>query len=1120
MKYFSLTAFAGLLLFCFTSYLPAQLPIERVTMDQLIGINARGSDPLARLRVFETVREYHQWNDDVGDAPSDIAQCPDDFNPLAPSFLRYRYNQSFNGAALINYDDFYRTLYQRTVPVLKGLAPMMRGYSYYPAWSPHLLDQKPVCLDEWYQWGGQAQAPPASALPWNQSAPVAYRSHTVWATIMAARYGTTVYDTNDPFLTEFLKKHYVTDPGHSLYDDYVEKYPDRTGLHYFSYLETSNEPEKSWYDAPYDVQSGNGNTLWHMTAEQYAAQLSANYDGHGCSDAFRITNIYNEERYLGIKNADPQMKVVVGGLSDFRGKYIEDMITWFVANRTPGVHGFKHGPVLPFDAINFHHYSTEFSANDSTGNLSLPSRYENITYAPIGGQGISPEEDALKAEIRYTYNRLIDHTPELASKEMWLTEFGYDHAGPYSAVRVADVPGQDGLTTQAQWLMRSLLETAASERIHRATLYELRDEPGLYGSHFGYSGLLDANLQPKPSWYAALTLKNVLTGYRFAENSDADNNHVSDNIVQVVSQPDSAGAQTRVYHFENGTDQDIFVFWSPTKTGQTYQASIQFPGGVECDKASLITVAAMDENGQRTNWSHNIEYMNGGLVVENLPVSETPAFLVLNRGKEDPPVPNIINLQATPLGCDAMRLDWTSQTTYQKYYVYYVSQDADNTPESFQFSNPGVRLVADNLAGTATSTMINDLNPGTPYWFYVVPVSHDGKFPDAWQTQAVFAGATPNPCDATPLNAGCLLNITPNQITYGFGTPTPSQVHALLSADDLPNTCSQVANGAISTNNWDDWDWQGNDPQATGIVVDFQQNVRIDIIHLLDSYGKGQLRFEYQDCTCSNWKPLAVADLPVGFDSWIRLSNFGNVVLHKLRITKLDPDAKIRKLFFVGAPANCSSTYQGHNAGRITNATAATVREQSAILTWRPAPLNQLAPTLGFVPEYRIRYSDQWNGDVLISPRVVVAPVGAWEAAPFVELIALQPGTTYKVEISPGYEAGNCATGTDNRTFVLFTTKGSVNLPEERNLARVNVPDVLVVQPSPAIHTAQLYFPRDGFIHLEAYALSGNRVLSQEVDASATNLMIQVAGWEPGLYIVLLRDAGGITLNGRLAVVR
>ncbi len=1119
MKFLSVTAFTGMLL-CYAVLLPSQLPIEHVTMDQLIGINARGSDPVSRLRVFECVREYHQWNDDVGDAPSNTAQCPDDFNPMSSSFLRYRYNQSFNGAALINYDDFYHTLYQRSIPVLKGLAPMMRGYNYYPASSPHLLDQKPVCLDEPYQWLGQGQAPPASALPWNQSEPVAYRSHTVWATIMAARYGATTYDADDPFLTEFLKKHYVSEPGHSQYDDYVEKYPDRTGLHYIKYLETSNEPEKSWYDAPNDVQSGNGNTFWHMTAEQYAAQLSANYDGHGRSDAFRIANIYNEERYLGIKNADPLMKVVIGGLSDFRGKYIEDMIAWFVSNRTPGVHGFKSGPLLPFDVLNFHHYSTEFSANDSTGNFSLGIRYNDVTFAPIAGKGIAPEDDQLKAEIRYTYNRLAAQTPELASKEMWLTEFGYDHAGPYSAVRVPDIAGQDGFTTQAQWLMRSLLETAASERIHRATLYELRDEPGLYGSHFGYSGLLDANLQPKPSWYAVLTLKNVLTGYRFAENSDADNNHVSDDIAQVISQPDSAGAITRVYHFENGTDKNIYAFWSPTKSGQSYQASIQFPSGFECDEVSLVTIAEMDEDGQWTDWSHNIKYMNGGLVVENLPVSETPAFLVLNRSKEDPPIPNITNLQATPLGCDAIRLDWTRQSIYQKYFICYVRQNADDTPESFDFTLQGVHLVADNLVGTATSTVLNDLDPGTPYWFYVVPVSLDGKLPDAWQTQSVFTGATPTPCDATPNNAGCLLNITPAQISYGYGAPLPSQVTELLSADFQPNNCSQVANGATSLNNWDDWDWQNNNPMATTIVVDFQQNVRIDIIHLLDSYGKGKLRFEYQDCTCTNWKPLAVESLPVGFDSWIHLSNFGNVVMQKLRITKLDPDAKIRKMFFVGAPASCSSTYQGYNAGRITNATAATVRQQSAIITWRPAPLNQLAPTQGYVPEYRIRYSDQWNGDVLINPMVVMAPVGAWNAEPFVELIGLQPETNYKVEIAPGYEAGNCAVGTGNRTFLLFSTTGDANRPEDRNLQQVNKVDVLVVQPSPSSHTAQLFFPREGFVHVEAYSVSGKRVLSEGVDPSATNLMLQVDAWDPGVYVIVLRDTEGRTINGRLAVVR
>ena len=149
-----------------------------------------------------------------------------------------------------------------------------------------------------------------------------------------------------------------------------------------------------------------------------------------------------------------------------------------------------------------------------------------------------------------------------------------------------------------------------------------------------------------------------------------------------------------------------------------------------------------------------------------------------------------------------------------------------------------------------------------------------------------------------------------------------------------------------------------------------------------------------------------------------------------------------------------------------------------------------------------------------------MAPVGAWNAEPFFELVGLQPGTTYKVEIEPGYEAGSCAVGTGNRTFMLFSTTGNANRPEDRNLQQVNAADFLVVQPIPAIHTAQLFFPREGFVNLEVYALSGNRVLSQAVDPTVTNLTVPVSGWEPGLYLVLLRDNHGLSINGRLAVVR
>jgi len=95
--------------------------------------------------------------------------------------------------------------------------------------------------------------------------------------------------------------------------------------------------------------------------------LSADYDGHGQTLGTGI----------GIKNADPNMTVVMSGLENADLDYIRDMVTWFQANR-PANAAFGQ---IPLDVINIHRYL----GNNPIFNQST--------------SGVSPEEGGLKATL-------------------------------------------------------------------------------------------------------------------------------------------------------------------------------------------------------------------------------------------------------------------------------------------------------------------------------------------------------------------------------------------------------------------------------------------------------------------------------------------------------------------------------------------------------------------------------------------------------------------------------------------------------------------------------------------------------------------------------------------------
>ncbi len=263
------------------------------------------------------------------------------------------------------------------------------------------------------------------------------------------------------------------------------------GLGLVKYYENWNEPNATW-EAP-------GN---QFTAAQFAAMASADYDGH----------MGTMGPGVGVKNADPDAKFVMGGLVGLSTDYIKEMHNWFKANRTPEqwlqTHDTLDGYVMyPFDVINLHYYCPDGTA---------PT-------------GLSPEADNLYERVTEVVDFRNRYYPQA---EIWLSEFGWDttqgspqsatveylqyipSTGEYRLRNEGINPGLDGKEVQGRWLVREYLILAAAG-IDRAQQFMMPDAGGGSG-RFASSGMIEeGTLERKPSWYYVGTMKFWLGSTRF-----------------------------------------------------------------------------------------------------------------------------------------------------------------------------------------------------------------------------------------------------------------------------------------------------------------------------------------------------------------------------------------------------------------------------------------------------------------------------------------------------------------------------------------------------------------------------------------------------------------------------
>lgn len=245
-----------------------------------------------------------------------------------------------------------------------------------------------------------------------------------------------------------------------------EKNQPPFALNTLKYIECSNEPDKTW-------RGPNA----QQTPEQYAAQLSAFYDGH----------MGTLGKDVGVKTADPNMKVVMAGLADPDPNFIKRMIEWCKKNRVK-----NNTYSLCFDVINYHHYSNE-----------------------NWKKGVAPELSNAAAIA----NEFVTIGNQYGNTEVWVTECGFDvnAKSPQAAMAIGPKSTRD---TQADWILRTSL-MYARKGVKRTFFFMLNDVNPDDATQYSSAGLIENNKRRSSADYIYQT-KKLMSGYIFKRTISTD----------------------------------------------------------------------------------------------------------------------------------------------------------------------------------------------------------------------------------------------------------------------------------------------------------------------------------------------------------------------------------------------------------------------------------------------------------------------------------------------------------------------------------------------------------------------------------------------------------------------
>lgn len=222
-----------------------------------------------------------------------------------------------------------------------------------------------------------------------------------------------------------------------------------SGMDLLRYIEVWNEPDKWWKKGTADKEA-------YFDPEETAAMLSACYDGHEGTLG----------KHAGIKTADPDMQVIMPGITDFDIEYMKRMGAWFSANRKD--------KKWPCDIINVHHYS-------NIGNKSgqLPAQW-------VESGACLPKHDKAFDGI----NGVMGISKQ-QNKPLWVTEFGADKKAP-SMMHAKAISGGSDEQFQAEIIVETI-KAYSEAGVDACFVFNAPDEnSGADGGQFETCGIFSS----------------------------------------------------------------------------------------------------------------------------------------------------------------------------------------------------------------------------------------------------------------------------------------------------------------------------------------------------------------------------------------------------------------------------------------------------------------------------------------------------------------------------------------------------------------------------------------------------------------------------------------------------
>ncbi|MDX5480189.1 MAG: hypothetical protein LPK07_00735, partial [Hymenobacteraceae bacterium] len=325
------------------------------------------------------------------------------------------------------------------------------------------------------------------------------------------------------------------------------KQKKKIGLGYVKAIECNNEPNAWWKGRKR-----------YQTAREYAANLSAFYDGH----------MGTLGPGVGVKNADPEVLVVMGGIVENSPAYVQGIIDWCKENR-----GYREdGSVnLCFDVANFHSY-----ANNGGG------QYANASW------GIPPEMSEAADVEAWSFLQVLSEMGN--DVPVYVTETGYG-VNEGSSQQALATPARTKLQSHADWTIRNSLFYARMG-VARLYHYQMYDETSYVNNlkkgkqdrgTYAALGLLDKlHYTRRPAANYIAQLKHQFGEYTYKETIHKDPvvdvYELNGKKMYALVVPDMQGRSTdyvltldkpfaNIYEFADGAER-FRVKRVPTKNGK------------------------------------------------------------------------------------------------------------------------------------------------------------------------------------------------------------------------------------------------------------------------------------------------------------------------------------------------------------------------------------------------------------------------------------------------------------------------------------------------------------------------------------------------------------------------